>query len=155
MNGISRRELLLSIPALAPALAIVPRMFAQAGKPSIQVKTINHFALSVSDVKKSVDFYQGLFGMPIQTRQGSTVVLRIGSGPHFMALSPASGAPSIVSNVGMGIDNFNADQVISILAQHGVTKAEAADPGLSGGPMKVRVSKRGDANELFLGDPDG
>jgi catechol 2,3-dioxygenase-like lactoylglutathione lyase family enzyme len=107
-------------------------------------------------VKKSVDFYQGLFGMPIQQRQGSTVILRIGSGPQFMALSPAgSNMPSIVSNVGMGIDNFNADQVISILAQHGVTKADPADPGLSGGPMKVRVSKRGDANEVFLGDPDG
>jgi catechol 2,3-dioxygenase-like lactoylglutathione lyase family enzyme len=73
-----------------------------------------------------------------------------------MALSPAgSNMPSIVSNVGMGIDNFNADQVISILAQHGVTKADPAEPGLSGGPMKVRVSKRGDTNELFLGDPDG
>jgi catechol 2,3-dioxygenase-like lactoylglutathione lyase family enzyme len=73
-----------------------------------------------------------------------------------MALSPAgSNMPSIVSNVGMSIDNFNADQVISILAQHGVTKADPADPGLSGGPMKIRASKRGDANELFLGDPDG
>jgi len=152
MGEISRRELLLSIPALA----FVPRMFAQAGKPSVQVKAINHFALSVSDVKKSVDFYQGLFGMPIQQRQGSTVILRIGSGPQFMALSPAgSSAPSIVSNVGMSVDNFNADQVIGILAQHGVTKADTADPGLSGGPMKVRVSKRGDTNELFLGDPDG
>jgi catechol 2,3-dioxygenase-like lactoylglutathione lyase family enzyme len=94
--------------------------------------------------------------MPIQQRQGSTVILRIGSGPQFMALSPAgSNMPSIVSNVGMSIDNFNADQVISILAQHGVTKADPADPGLSGGPMKIRASKRGDANELFLGDPDG
>src|SRR6516162_2902126 len=130
MNGINRRELLLSIPALAQALAIVPRMFAQAGKPSIQVKTINHFALSVSDVKKSIDFYQGLFGMPIQQRQGSTVILRIGSGPQFMALTPATSTPSIVSNVGMGIDNFNADQIISILTQHGVTKADPADPGL-------------------------
>ena len=157
MSEISRRELLLSIPALAPIAALVPRIFAaQAGKPAVQVKTINHFALSVSDVKKSVDFYQGLFGMPIQQRQGSTVILRIGSGPQFMALSPAgSNMPSIVSNVGLGIDNFNADQVIGILAQHGVTKADPSDPGLSGGPMKVRVSKRGDTNELFLGDPDG
>src|SRR4051812_8793832 len=152
MSEISRRELLLSIPALA----MVPRIFAQAGKPAVPVKAINHFALSVSDVKKSVDFYQSLFGMPVQQRQGSTVILRIGSGPQFMALSPAgSNMPSIVSNVGLGIDNFNADQIIGILAQHGVTKADPADPGLSGGPMKVRVSKRGDTNELFLGDPDG
>src|SRR6187431_1708684 len=102
MSEISRRKLLLSIPALAPAFALAPRIFAQAGKPTVQVKTINHFALSVSDVKKSVDFYQGLFGMPIQQRQGSTVILRIGSGPHFMALTPAgASAPSIVSNVGL------------------------------------------------------
>src|SRR4249920_182405 len=118
MSQISRRELLLSIPALAPVLALVPRMFAaQAGKPSVPVKTINHFALAVSDVKKSVDFYQGLFGMPIQQRQGSTVILRIGSGPQYMALSPAgTNMPSIVSNLGMGVDNFNADQIISTLA---------------------------------------
>jgi len=156
MGMISRRELLLSIPALAPAFALAPRILAQAAKPSVQVKAINHFALSVSDVKKSVDFYQGLFGMPVQQRQGSTVILRIGSGPQFMALSPAgASAPSIVSNVGLAIDNFNPDQVISILAQHGVSKADPADPGLAGGPMKVRVSKRGDTNELYLGDPDG
>src|SRR2546421_476818 len=50
-----------------------------------------------------------------------------------------------------------------MLTQHGFTKADAGDPGLSGGAMKVRVSKRGPENggakegtpELFLGDPDG
>ena len=155
MSTMSRRDLLLSIPALAPALAIAPRMFAQAAKPIVAVKTINHFAITVSDVKKSVDFYQSLFGMAIQQRQGSTVILRIGSGPQYMALSPAgANPPSIVSNLGMGIDNFNADQIVSILAQHGVSKADPADPGFSGGAMKVRVTKRGDTNELFLGDPD-
>src|SRR5262245_43553562 len=105
MKTLTRRELLLSIPALAAA----PRIFAQAAKPAVQVKTINHFALNVSDVKKSVDFYQALFGMPIQMRQGSTVILRIGSGPQFLALSPATGAPSIVASLGLGVDNFNPD----------------------------------------------
>src|SRR5438093_713795 len=128
MNEISRRDLLLSIPAIA----VLPRIFAaQAGKAVVAVKTINHFALAVSDVSRSVDFYQGLFGMPIQQRQGSTVILRIGSGPQYMALTPAgTNVPSIVSSLGLGIDNFNADQIISALAAHGVSKAEAADPGL-------------------------
>lgn len=156
MSEISRRELLWSLPALAPFLVIGPKLFAQAGKPTVAVKTINHFALQVSDVKRSVDFYQGLFGMPVQQRQGSTVILRIGSGPQYLALMPAgSNMPSIVSNLGLGIDNMNADQVINTLAQYGVSKADPADPGLSGGAMKVRASKRGDTNELYLGDPDG
>ena len=63
----------------------------------------------------------------------------------------------------MTVENFNADRIIGVLAQHGITKAEPSDPGLSGGPMKVRVSRarpgNGGANdgtpELYLGDPDG
>src|SRR6185436_19397994 len=58
MNTISRRELLLSIPALA----LAPRMFGQDAPPPIPIKAINYFTLNVSDMKRSVDFYQGLFG---------------------------------------------------------------------------------------------
>jgi catechol 2,3-dioxygenase-like lactoylglutathione lyase family enzyme len=152
MTTISRRELLLTLPALA----LVPRAFAQA-KPQIPVKALNHFTLQVSDLKRSVDFYQGLFGMPVQARQGSTVVLRIGSGPQFLALGAAgSNAPNI-NHLCMTVENFNVDRIISVLAQHGVTKNDA------GGAMKVRVRMRGpDAGgakggtpELYIGDPDG
>ena len=53
--------------------------------------------LRVSDVKRSLDFYQGLFGMPIQARQGTSVFLRIGNGPKFLALKQAAAGerPSI------------------------------------------------------------
>ena len=81
MSTISRREFLLSIPALA----LAPRLFGQAAKPAIPVKGLNYFVLSVSDMKRSIDFYQGLFGMPIQARQGDNVLLRIGKGPQFHA----------------------------------------------------------------------
>src|SRR5262249_19639930 len=151
MSEISRRELLLSIPALA----LAPRYFAQAGKPTIAVKTLNHFTLAISDVKRSVDFYQGLFGMPIQQRQGSTGILRIGNGPQYMALTPTSDAPSIVATVEMDVDSFNPDQTVSVLAQHSVMKAKASDPKLSNDAMKVRTSKRKDTNELFFKDPNG
>jgi catechol 2,3-dioxygenase-like lactoylglutathione lyase family enzyme len=41
------------------------------------------------------------------------------------------------------------------LADQGVTKAAAGDPGLAGGAMKVRMTMRGGTPEIFLGDPDG
>ena len=84
MKEITRRELLLSLPAFAMA----PRLFAQGDKPAIPVRALNQITLLVSDVKRSVDFYQGLFGMPIQARQGSTVVLRIGNGGESAKLQP-------------------------------------------------------------------
>jgi catechol 2,3-dioxygenase-like lactoylglutathione lyase family enzyme len=159
MSTINRRELLLSIPAVA----LAPRLFGQAAKPPIPLKGLNYFVLSVSDMKRSIDFYQGLFGMPIQARQGQNVLMRIGKGPQFMMLQPAgSNAPRIVPQLGLKVDNFNAERIAGMLEPHGVTRAAPGDPGLTGGAMKVRISRRGPENggaaegtpELFLGDPD-
>jgi len=150
--GLSRRELLLTLPALT----LAPRFFAQETKPTIRVRALNQFTLLVSDVKRSIDFYQGLFGMPIQARQGSTTILRIGNGPQFVAIAPAgANPPRIAPIVGLSVENFNADRLAAVLAQHGIMKADAGDPEPSGGPMKMRIRTRGATTELFFGDPDG
>jgi catechol 2,3-dioxygenase-like lactoylglutathione lyase family enzyme len=170
IHSMTRRELLLSIPALAIG---VPRAYAQAARPVIPVKGLNHFTLAVSDVKRSLDFYQGLFGLPIQARQGATIVLRIGSGPQFLALSAAGSTPPSITHFCMTVENLNADRIIAMLAQHGIRKGDTiqAAPGdggrltggASGGPMHVRLRVRnpeaGGAKdgtpELYVGDPDG
>ena len=88
---ISRRRLLLSLPALVMA----PRAFVQTANPPIRARGINHVTLDVSDVKRSVDFYQGLFGTPVINRQGTTSAgLQIGNGPQHLGLNSAgSNAP--------------------------------------------------------------
>jgi catechol 2,3-dioxygenase-like lactoylglutathione lyase family enzyme len=117
---------------------------------------MNYFAIEVPDVKRSVEFYQGLFGMPVELRRDGGVFLRIGNGPQFMSVMPAgSGGARLVPNVGMTVESFNADRIVNTLLEHGITKAESSDPGLSGGPMKVRVKMRERTPEVFLGDPDG
>ena len=154
---IDRRSFLVSIPALA----LVPRALAQAAPP-IRVNGLSSMTLTVSDLKRSLDFYQGLFGMPVQARQGETVFLRIGDGPRFLALKSAqSGERPSISAFGMGVEGFNAERIVQILGQHGVTP----DTGTAGpvGAMKVRTVVRqpnlGGApegtRELFVGDPGG
>lgn len=162
----SRREFLKATAAGACAL-MAPALRAQTASPPIRVRGINHVTLSVTDVKRSVDFYQGLFGMPIISRQGSGTNLQIGAGPQFLGVSAAgSGAPRL-DHLCLGVENFNVERVSGILAQHGVTRVDSAagtgGGGLSGGPMKMRVRMRGpDAGgapegtpELYLGDPNG
>jgi catechol 2,3-dioxygenase-like lactoylglutathione lyase family enzyme len=143
---LSRRSLLLALPSVA----IARRVLAQTRTPSLRAHGLNQMTLSVSDVKRSVDFYQGLFGMPIQARQGETVCLRIGSGPQFLALRPiAAGATPSISQFGIALENFDADRTVKALADHGVERATAI------GPMKVVVKAREGTPEVFLGDPDG
>ena len=136
--GFTRRQLFLSLPALA----IARRVLAQAGGSMLRARGLSQMTLSVSDIKRSLDFYQGLFGMPIQARQGSTLILRIGPGPQYVALTQATGAPSI-SHLGIAVENFSVDRVTKALGDHGFTKADATGGGLAGGPMKFRVRMRG------------
>src|SRR5262245_7981115 len=93
----TRRKLLLSIPALA---------IAQQGRPAIALRTLNHVTLSVSDPKRSLEFYQGLFGMPVEGRQGAdTISLQIGSGAHLGLSRKEPNAQAGIHHFCMTTDN--------------------------------------------------
>src|SRR5262249_8745740 len=119
---ITRRRALLALPALATA----PRVWAQSSRPPIRVRSLNHMMLTVSDRQRSVEFYQGLFGLPVQHRQGVSVGLRIGSGPQYISL--AQGGPNAkpaIAHFCMTVDRFSVAGITRTLADHGVTKALA------------------------------
>jgi catechol 2,3-dioxygenase-like lactoylglutathione lyase family enzyme len=105
-------------------------------------------------VKRSLEFYQGLFGMPIQARHGDTPLLRVGAGPKFMALSPAAGATTGVSRYGIAVEEFNVDRIVAVLGEHGVTRAPGSGPATAG-PLKVHVATRDGTPEIFVSDPSG
>ncbi len=134
---ISRRELLASLSALliaAPAAnAAVP--------PAIgPVKQLNHVSIFVPNVQKSVEFYQGLFDMPVLTRQDPGVNLNAGAG--FLGVYPTQQGATIgsINHLCLALDNFDADAVLKTLLDRGV---------------KARIRLRGDTKELYFTDPDG
>jgi catechol 2,3-dioxygenase-like lactoylglutathione lyase family enzyme len=147
MISITRREMLLAVPCLA----VAGRLLAQAPAP-IRVRGISQVTLAVSDVARSMAFYQELFGLPIQARHGDKVLLRLGSGPFFLALMPAGAAGPGFAQWGLAVEGFDPARTVDMLAAHGVARADGGAPV---GPLKVRVSTRGDTPELHMGDPDG
>ena len=148
-----------------------PRMLApfdfaqgrQESLPRFRVNGLSQITLTVSDVARSLEFYQGLFGMPVQARQGSTVLLRIGNGPRFLALRPASaGERPSISALGFGVQNFSVDGAMTTLAAHGITAAppNAEKPGPKQALVRVRRqneggSPEGSTRDLFAADPSG
>ena len=110
---------------------------AQSAAAPFKSRGLSQMTLTVSDVKRSLAFYQGLFGMPIQARQGSTLFLRIGTGPQFLALKQAgAGERPSISAFGMGVEDFSVDRVVRVLAARGLTRLPSnpsevfvADPG--------------------------
>ena len=146
---LTRRGLLGSFGILAAAHGLT----AQAKKSSIRVRALNHMTLTVVDPRRSQEFYQGLFGLPVQARQGDSVILRIGSGPQYVALS--KGGVNTKPGIGhfcMTVENFNVEQIMKTLAEYGVTRTDA--PATV--PMKAWVRKRAEgAEELYFTDADG
>src|SRR5688500_18163068 len=145
---IDRRHFLATLPALAMSPRIAAQ--AQAGAP-FRVNGLSQMTLTVSDVKRSLDFYQGLFGMPVQARQGSTVLLRIGNGPRFLALrQTAAGERPSISALGFGVQGFSVEGAMQTLAAHGFAAAPAAaeKPGAKQALVRSRRPNEG-------GSPDG
>jgi catechol 2,3-dioxygenase-like lactoylglutathione lyase family enzyme len=155
---LTRRTFIASLPALAYA----PRLIAQTGAAPFRATGLSQLTLTVSDVAKSLDFYQGLFGMPVQARQGSTVLLRIGTGPTFLELRPAAaGERPSISALGFAVERFDIDRAVKTLNEHSLMAAAAGADKPAAMQYVVRTRKAdlgGSADgtrELFVADPSG
>src|SRR5688572_1664719 len=92
-DGVTRRHVLLSLPALAMAA----RAGAQPGKAPIRTVAMNNVVIGVSDLNRSVEVYERLFGASM--RQGELAVFRLAKAPLFFGLRQVTGAetPGYVS----------------------------------------------------------
>ena len=158
--SIDRRRFLAALPALA----LSPRMLAQApARAPFRVNGLSQITLTVSDVARSLEFYQGLFGTAVQARQGSTVLLRIGNGPRFFALrQAAAGDRPSISALGFGVQDFSVDRAMQTLAAHGITPASSTAERPGPRQMLVRTRRQneggspdGSTRDLFVADPSG
>lgn len=140
-GSLSRRELLAALAVLIAVPAAEASAATQgAAKPIGAVKAMNHVTCFVPDVKKSVEFYQSLFGMPILTRQDPGINLSTGNG--FFGIYPNQGGASggSINHVCFAMENFDADAVLTQLTERGI---------------KGNIRLRGDTKELYFTDPDG
>ena len=120
---LSRRTLLKAIPALS----LSPALFAQSSSV-IAVRKLHSYGMRVSNVERSMRFYQDLFGASIQSRQGASVCLRIGEGPRFFSLSPLlPGQTPGFSHIGLSVENFDLESVRDQLDALGISRR--AQPG--------------------------
>ena len=124
---------------------------AQTPPAPIAVKSLNHVSMSVSNVDRSVEFYQKLFGMRVISRSGTptnpipgssgvgvVVNLAPGPGPEFIGIYKGAGQPAI-DHLCLGVQNFDADRVLKTLKDQNIN---------------ARMRTRGESREIFLTDPD-
>ncbi len=122
--------------------------------PPIRVRTLNHIKYVVTDLQRSLEWYQKLTDMEIVTYQepeegprtagyeGPPMpVLRVGPGPQHLVLVEGAGPEAFRLHVGFGVEGFDPDRAMETLDQHGVS-------------AQVRM-REGITPEILVDTPDG
>jgi catechol 2,3-dioxygenase-like lactoylglutathione lyase family enzyme len=146
---------------------ILPPTPSATASAVFQLKTINHVSLNVANVAHQKEFYQTVFGLPIQAMQGNTVSLGIGEGTDHIGVFNLANVRSGIHHACFTIENFNVERVMGILIDHGLEPIEGGIPAFTEPkPMTCLVRWRQRANngggptsplgtpELYFNDPD-
>ena len=105
---------------------------AAEGQDNAQIRgnSINHVSIRVSDLERSVEFYQNLFGLSISDRNdASPETVRLIVGSSHLSIRRRN-PPGTVDHFAIGLDNFDRDSVREELRARGLTPHEDIDTGL-------------------------
>ncbi len=114
-GGVSRREFVQALAALA---AIPTAVYRETNGSVFKGINLNHVTLSVSDVQRSRDFYQNLFGFSVIKQNEKECNLAVGD--RFISLSRYD-KPGYIDHFCIGIDGFSLERAKAALAQEGVS----------------------------------
>jgi len=130
---LNRRELV----GLLAALAAVPRVGTAQPAAALRAATLNHASLIVSDLDRSVAFYQRVFGLPVKSTQQGGVNLAVGDAFLGVYQGGADAMPHI-NHVCFGLRDFDPAATVAALeaqglpaesrTRDGVTQVYTADP---------------------------
>ena len=115
----------MSRRALVQGLAVLAASSGTVSAAGFQGNSINHVSLFVSNLQRSTDFYQRVFGCPVNKRDGNNQLM---FGKDFLVLRPGN-PPAKVDHFAIGVDNFNKDSVTADLKARGATPIDQQGGG--------------------------
>ena len=101
---------------------------AQAQNAAIRSATIDHVSIQVSDLPRSIAFYQKMFGLTIMSEDKPNEIVRLGTGKILVSLHHKS-PTGLVDHFAIGVQQFNRDAVAKELTARGATPEDNLDAG--------------------------
>ena len=130
-GGLTRRGLIQSLTALvAMGSAATPAAAQTAGLKGIE---IDHTSVLVTDLQRSAEFYQRIFGLTAVSEDKANRILRLGTGGAGVGSTIVSlrqqDPRGLIDHFAISVENFNRDAVTQVLKQHGITPAQNIEFG--------------------------
>lgn len=127
---LTRRELI-------QALALVAATGTSAAAAPLPSGSINHVSVLVSDIQRSLDFYNRVFGLSVLNQDTANQIYRLGTGGKILVSLRVEPPPGLIDHFAIGVENFNRERVTSELKEMGITAQENLEFG------------------FYIDDPDG
>jgi catechol 2,3-dioxygenase-like lactoylglutathione lyase family enzyme len=122
-GALSRRQLvqglaMLTVASNAPAQDVT----------GLKGVKIDHMSIQVSDLPRSVAFYQKMFGFTVVSEDKPNEIVRLGNGRALVSLHHKS-PTGLVDHFAIGVENFNKDLVARKLKEGGANPEDNLDAG--------------------------
>ena len=121
---LSRRELIQALTAVAAAAVGTPAVAA-----SLKAGSINHASVLVSDMTRSIDFYNRVFGLSVMNEDKPNKIARLGIGGKVLVSLRVEPPPGLVDHFAIGVENYNKEAVTKSLQEMGLTPRENLEFG--------------------------
>lgn len=122
---LTRRELIRGLALLASASGTAA---AAAQESGFKGAKIDHVSIQVTDLQRSIDFYQKLFGFSIVSQDKNNEIVRLGITKTLVSLHHKS-PTGIVDHFAIGVDHFDKESVTRDLKLRGASPQENIDAG--------------------------
>ena len=125
-GALSRRDLVQGLAMLAAAGGAAQAQ--DAGGTGIKGTKIDHVSIQVTDLPRSVAFYQQLFGFTVVSEDKPNEIVRLGTGKALVSLHHKS-PTGLVDHFAIGVEKFNKEAVTRELKARGITPEDNLDAG--------------------------
>jgi len=94
----------------------------------LKAAKIDHVSIQVTNLQRSIDFYQKLFGFAVVSEDKDNEIVRLGVNKTLVSLHHKN-PTGIVDHFAIGVEQFNKEAVTRELKLRGVTPEENIDAG--------------------------
>jgi catechol 2,3-dioxygenase-like lactoylglutathione lyase family enzyme len=119
---LSRRELIQTLTLDAAA-------GASASAAPLRSGSINHVSVLVTDMARSIEFYNRVFGLSVQNEDKANKISRLGIGGKVLVSLRVEPPAGQIDHFAIGVEGFNRDAVTKELQGMGLTPRENLEFG--------------------------
>jgi len=125
-GALTRRGLIQGLAMLTAASGT--ESVAQVPDLGIKAVKIDHVSIQVSDLPRSVAFYEKMFGLTVVSEDKPNEIVRLGIGKALISLHHKS-PTGVVDHFAIGVEKFDKELVTRQLKERGANPEDNLDAG--------------------------